>query len=186
MGSAIRRHEAAGNGPIAETFAIAAGDTVQVVSVAMHATTDAANEALQQISLFRDRIFTIPFARAFRDAVEERIGLRFFVYTTVVIALGGGAVALANIRRRNLPRSAYLWLTGVTAAFIAYAYELRDIPEEAIHVAEYGFLGFLVYRALVHRIRDYSIYLVAILIADRSTRSESPARNTRRPGTPAG
>jgi hypothetical protein len=108
--------------------------------------------------------FTIPFARALRDAVEERIGLGFFVYATVVIALVGGAVALANVRRRSLPRSAYLWLIGVTAAFIAYAYELRDIPEEAIHVAEYGFLGFLVYRALVHRIRDYSIYLVAILI----------------------
>lgn len=108
--------------------------------------------------------FTIPFARAFREAVADRIGLEFFVYATVLIALVGGAVAFANLRKRHLPTSAYVWLFGVTATFITYAYYLRDIPEEAIHVAEYGALGFLVFRALVHRIHDYSIYVVATLV----------------------
>ena len=107
---------------------------------------------------------TIPFARALIDTVDERIGLQVFLYVTVSLVLVGGAVAFANLRKRQLPATAYLWLFAVSAAFIAYAYYLRDIPEEAIHVAEYGFLGFLVYRALVHRIHDYSIYFVATLI----------------------
>lgn len=107
---------------------------------------------------------TIPFARALTNALAERIGLEVFVYVTVFLALVGAAAALANLRKRRLPRSAYLWLFAVSAAFIAYAYYLRDIPEEAIHVAEYAFLGFLVYRALLHRIDDYSIYLVATVV----------------------
>jgi hypothetical protein len=107
---------------------------------------------------------TIPFARALIDTVDERIGLQVFLYVTVSLVLVGGAVAFANLRKRQLPATAYLWLFAVSAAFIAYAYYLRDIPEEAIHVAEYGFLGFLVYRALVHRIHDYSIYFVATII----------------------
>ncbi len=107
---------------------------------------------------------TIPFARAVIKTVDERIGLEVFLHITVLLALVGGAVAFANLRKRQLPPTAYLWLFAVSAAFIAYAYYLRDIPEEAVHVAEYGFLGFLVYRALVHRIHDYSIYFVAILI----------------------
>ena len=43
-------------------------------------------------------------------------------------------------------------------------YTLREIPEEAIHVSEYGILGLLVYRALTHRVRDFSIYLMAALV----------------------
>ncbi len=107
---------------------------------------------------------TIPFARALTNAVDERIGLEVFLYATVFVALAGSVAALGNLRQRRLPLSAYLWLFAVSAAFIGYAYYLRDIPEEAIHVAEYGFLGFLVYRALVHRIHDYSIYLVGAVV----------------------
>jgi hypothetical protein len=47
---------------------------------------------------------------------------------------------------------------------MVYIYQLRDIPEEAIHVAEYGVIGILVYRALSHRTRDFSIYIMAALI----------------------
>ena len=107
---------------------------------------------------------TIPFARAFRETIAERIGLRFFLYFTVLVALIGGGVALRNLRRRHVPTSAYAWLLGATAVFIAYTYHLRRIPEEAIHVAEYGILGLLVYRALTHRIHDYSIYFVSAIV----------------------
>ena len=107
---------------------------------------------------------TIPFARAVREVIAERLGLQFFLYTTIVVVVLGGFFAFKNLRARQLPRGAYIWLCAVVMVFIGYAYYLRDIPEEAIHVAQYGFLGLLVYRALVHRIRDYTIYLVATLI----------------------
>ena len=107
---------------------------------------------------------TIPFARAFRDAVSEQIGITVFVYATVAGVLVLGIFAYRSLRARRLSADAYFWLFGILAAFIAYAYYLRDIPEEAIHVLEYGILGLLVYRALVHRVRDVSVYLLATLV----------------------
>ena len=107
---------------------------------------------------------TIPFARAFRGIVAESVGLHFFLYVTIAVAVFGGIIAFRNLRTRQLPIIAYIWLFAVVSVFIGYAYYLRDIPEEAIHVAQYGFLGLLVYRALVHRINDYTIYVVATLI----------------------
>jgi VanZ family protein len=103
-------------------------------------------------------------ARVFRGFVAENIGLNFFLYVTAILALIAGAMAFINLYRRNLPVNAYLWLFGIVAAFMGYIYQLRDIPEEAIHVAEYGVIGIFVYRALSHRCRDYSIYLIAALI----------------------
>lgn len=107
---------------------------------------------------------TIPFARGFRDVVRDHIGLEIFLYVTVAGVVAAGVVAYTNLRRRQLPLSAYLWLFTMLFAFIGYAYYLRDIPEEAIHVLEYGVLGLLVYRALVHRVHDVSVYFIATLV----------------------
>ena len=107
---------------------------------------------------------TIPFARALRKQVDEQIGLQAFLYVTILLTLLGAILALRILRRRQLPLNAYVWLITVSGAFIGYALYLRDIPEEAIHVAEYGVLGVLAYRALVHRIRDYSVYVAATLV----------------------
>jgi VanZ family protein len=107
---------------------------------------------------------TIPVARAFREIVAEKIGLGFFLYLTAALTLIAGITAFINLRKRKLPTNAYLWLIGIVAAFMVYIYQLRNIPEEAIHVAEYGVIGILVYRALSHRTRDFSIYVMATLI----------------------
>jgi VanZ family protein len=107
---------------------------------------------------------TIPVARAFRELIAEKIGLEFFLYLTATLTLIAGVMAFINLRNRKLPTNAYLWLFGIVAAFMVYIYQLRDIPEEAIHVAEYGVIGILVYRALSHRTRDFSIYIMAALI----------------------
>lgn len=108
--------------------------------------------------------FTIPFARALRNVISEHVGIEVFLYVTVVGVATLGYFAYSNLRRRGLPPGAYVWLFGIVGAFIGYAYYLRDIPEEAIHVLEYGVLGLLVFRALVHRVRDVSIYLIATLV----------------------
>jgi VanZ family protein len=107
---------------------------------------------------------TIPVARALRELIAEQIGLDFFLYVTVMLTLLAGVMAFLNLRNRRLPTNAYLMLFIIVATFMAYIYQLRDIPEEAIHVAEYGAISILVYRALAHRTRDFSIYIMASLI----------------------
>jgi hypothetical protein len=107
---------------------------------------------------------TIPVARALRETVREHIGLQYFLYFAVALLLLGGYFAIKNVHHRKLPLNARLWLLTIFGAFLGYIYMLRDIPEEAIHVSEYGVLGLLVYRALTHRFRDFSIYLMATLV----------------------
>ena len=107
---------------------------------------------------------TIPVARALRELIAEQIGINFFLYVTFMLALIAGVMAFINLRNRRLPTNAYLMLFIIVATFMAYIYQLRDIPEEAIHVAEYGAISILVYRALAHRTRDFSIYIIASLI----------------------
>ena len=43
--------------------------------------------------------------------------------------------------------------------------KLWKIPEEAIHFLEYGLLGFFLFQALSHHVRDKSIYFIATLFA---------------------
>ena len=107
---------------------------------------------------------TIPVARALRDTVREHIGLQYFLYFSIALVLLGGYFAIKNVHHRKLPLDARLWLLAIFGAFLGYIYTLREIPEEAIHVSEYGVLGLLVYRALTHRVRDVSIYLMAALV----------------------
>lgn len=107
---------------------------------------------------------TIPIARAFQNIIKDHLSREFFLYTTLAGAVAAGALGVTNLRRRTLPLGAYWWLLGTLTTFIGYAYYLRDIPIEAVHVLEYGILGLLVYRALVHRVQDYSVYVMATLI----------------------
>lgn len=107
---------------------------------------------------------TIPLARELRDAVDATVGREVFLYLGLVLAAAVALVAFSSLRRRALPPDAYYALGLVLLALVAMIYRLRDIPEEALHVAEYALLGLLVYRALTHRIRDYSIYPVACLL----------------------
>lgn len=108
--------------------------------------------------------FTIPFARAFRQVVQENIGSDFFLYITAAVTLVVGTLAFNSLRKRKLPLNARLSLFAIIAAFLAYIYSLRDMPEEAIHIAEYGMVSILVYRALAHRVHDFSIYILATLV----------------------
>ena len=107
---------------------------------------------------------TIPVARALRETVRDHVGLEFFLYFVFALVLFGGYLAFRNVYRRKLPTGAKLWLLAIFAVFIGYIYALREIPEEAIHLGEYGLLGILVYRALTHRVRDFSIYLAAAMV----------------------
>ena len=59
----------------------------------------------------------------------------------------------------------YLWLAVTGALYGYFIYDLRKIPIEAFHFVEYGLLGFLLYKALSHRVRDFTIYFdVSLLV----------------------
>jgi hypothetical protein len=107
---------------------------------------------------------TVSVARRIQLFVANQLGSEFFLYTVGATLLVLCYSAISSIKRRGLPPSAYLWLIGVGASFIAYAYNLRRNPEEAIHLVQYGLLSVLVYRALIHRIQDHSVYIAATLV----------------------
>lgn len=107
---------------------------------------------------------TIPLASRLREAVDASVGRDLFLYLVAALVLAGAVYGFRNLRRRGLPASAYLWLTLVFLLFGIAIYRLRDIPEEAVHVAEYGLLGLLVFRALGHDLRDHAIYPAGALI----------------------
>ncbi len=107
---------------------------------------------------------TIPLARGLRNFVGQYLGSEVFVYAVVLLVLLAAITAARNLRRRRLPISAYIILILIFLLYILLVFELRDIPEEALHVVEYGVLGLLVFRALLHRVRDFSIYIIACLV----------------------
>ncbi|NIO43225.1 MAG: hypothetical protein GTO41_25575, partial [Burkholderiales bacterium] len=106
----------------------------------------------------------VPFARVTQSVVSEIFGRSFFLFFLAAVALVASALAIRAIRRRAIPRSAYLWLAVIIAALGGYAYKLRGNPEETFHFVEYGLLSLLVYRALIHRIRDHGVYFIATVV----------------------
>ncbi len=107
---------------------------------------------------------TVPFARAAQAFVTNSVGREFFLYIVAFAAIAAAYAAFNNLRKRQLGAGAYIWLIGIGAIYVIYSYHLRKNPEEAIHFVEYGALSLLVYRALVHKVRDYSVYITAMLI----------------------
>ena len=107
---------------------------------------------------------TIPFARPVAEWIARNLGIQYFFYIAAAAGVIGSVLVFINLSRRSLPISSYLWLTGIAVTFFACAYQLREVPADVIHLVEYVILSVLVYRALLHRIHDHSIYFVATLI----------------------
>ena len=109
--------------------------------------------------------FFVPLARTIQAYVSEHWGRDSFLYAVVIIILLLLIVSLRLIiRKRASGALNYVWLIGIAAVFIVYTLQLRSNPEEALHFVQYGILSILVYRALTHRITDYGIYLIALLL----------------------
>ena len=61
--------------------------------------------------------------------------------------------------------SNYIWLFIVAGLYTYFTLKLQKAPAEAIHFLEYALLGFFLFRALSHHVRDKTIYLTATLFA---------------------
>ena len=60
---------------------------------------------------------TIPLARALREAIDASVGRDIFLYLVALLLVIGGVYAVLNLRRRALPRGAFLWLGLVFLVF---------------------------------------------------------------------
>ena len=99
--------------------------------------------------------------------VTNNWGRELFGYF-VLIVLSIGAIYLFyylifELKIRNPSR--YIWLFVITGLYIYFTLKLWKIPEEAIHFLEYGLLGFFLFKALSHNIKDKSIFFTATLFA---------------------
>ncbi len=109
---------------------------------------------------------TIPFVRvlqAWFTARWDRALIGYAVIAVVVVTAVTVLVMLRRLASRPSPATA-AWLTVIAAVYTWWAVSLRRVPEEALHLLEYGVLGVLLYRALRPRIADVTVYLVAALI----------------------
>ncbi len=108
---------------------------------------------------------TVPLARALQKFVTDTVGRPFFLYVTAFALVVAAIVAVRSLGRRKIGIAAYVWLLGIGIVYSTYIYGLRKNPEEAMHFVQYGVLSLLVYRALIHRVRDSSVYVTATLIS---------------------
>jgi hypothetical protein len=109
---------------------------------------------------------TIPLARGFQKLVYSSIGKEFFTYL-VFFVIAAVLVILLYIfifRLKIKSASQYITLIFCAGLYIFFTMQLGGHPEEAIHFLEYGLLSFFVFRALSHRIRDWTIYFTAAFL----------------------
>lgn len=109
---------------------------------------------------------TIPVGRRIQKFVNNNWGREFFLY----FVLGSLAAVIITMLylligkfRVRSPRN-YIWLLVVAVSYTFFTFKLKNIPEEAVHFLEYGVLGFFLFKALSHHIKDKSIYITATLL----------------------
>ncbi len=109
---------------------------------------------------------TIPLARSFQQYIYLTVGKEFFTYL-VFFVIAAGLITLLYVfifRLKIKSVSQYLVLIVCAGLYMNFTVQLGGHPEEAIHFLEYGLLSFFVYKALSHRIRDWTVYISAAFI----------------------
>lgn len=108
---------------------------------------------------------TVPLARAVATRIAESIDPHAFLWLTVLVIVTGLLAAARALGKRRPPGAAYAWLAVFGGALLWLTWTLRGNAVEAFHVAQYGVLSILFYRALVHRFTDPSVFVLSALLA---------------------
>ncbi len=109
---------------------------------------------------------TIPFARVIQKFIDEQYGRQFFfnlTLTCIIITIFFLVVYLLRIRTLLIVRKV-LWLLTAGGVWIYSIMQFKHSPEETLHFIEYGLVGLLLYRALMHHVKDPLIYPCAVLV----------------------
>jgi hypothetical protein len=118
------------------------------------------------VALWIGLIFvSIPLVRNLREEIIKIIPARAIGYAVMVVVVIVVAAALAHLKRSRaqVGVSDVAWLSGVSIVVIWWTWRLMGAPEEAVHFLEYGVLGILLYRALDHRVADWTVFVAATL-----------------------
>lgn len=108
----------------------------------------------------------VPVARTIQKFVTANWGRALFGYS-VLAATGiafAGVLYLLIFRLKIRSVSNYIWLTLIAGLYAYFTIKLWMVPEEAVHFLQYGLLGYFLFRALSHSVRDKTIYLAAFFI----------------------
>lgn len=108
----------------------------------------------------------IPFARSMQGQVNDLFGSGIFL-PMVGVYLGcfllyAVYVCIRSLGRQSILRVGYLLL--IASAFAYWMWQLRENPERTLHFVQYGTLSLFAYRALLHQIRNPSIYPASALL----------------------
>ncbi len=106
-------------------------------------------------------------ARKIQRFVYENWGREVFGYFVLAVLFIGSISLLYYLifKLKIRAPSNYIWLFIVGGLYTYFTLKLWKIPEEAVHFLEYGLLGFFLFRALSHKVKDKSIYFTATLLA---------------------
>ena len=107
----------------------------------------------------------VPFARAMRNHIADEWGRETFTIgsaAAVAVLLAAGLAWYVRYPHRTLFGFAVLIAVGSLYGYLVFSLKSGS-PEEAVHFILYGALGVLIFRAYAHRVRDNSIYLLAVL-----------------------
>lgn len=118
---------------------------------------------LCSISIF----LIVPAGRTIQKFVSDNWGEKFFVFFVLGI-LGLALIFLICFlifKLKIRSPSNYVWLFLITGTYTYFTLKLISAPVEAAHFLEYGLLGFFLFKALSHHVRDKSIYFTATLFA---------------------
>jgi len=110
---------------------------------------------------------TIPIGRRIQKYVYINWGREAFLYFVLVCLVFGciGVLYLLIFKLKIKYASNYIWLILCAGFYTYFTLKRHSIPEEAVHLLEYGLLSYLVFRALRQNIKDRSIYFSAFFIA---------------------
>jgi len=107
---------------------------------------------------------TIPIARSIQRFVYDAFGKDFFTYIVLSVIVTGLALLLYLLRSMIRRPSQYIWLLLCAGLYGYLTLKLKEHPEEALHLIEYGLLGYLSFRALGERVRDRTVFMASILV----------------------
>ncbi len=107
----------------------------------------------------------IPFTRDVQTFIDAQFGRTFFLYLVLGFIFLASIATFSKLRQRQTHSHVNtIWLLLVALIFVGYTFHLRKNPEEAFHFVLYSILGLLLFRALVLRVKDYSLYFSAAVL----------------------
>lgn len=105
---------------------------------------------------------TIPLALPLTNFLKRFLSLNLVINTVIIVLL----LSLAVLLIRNIPikrASTYFFMAVLSAGYLAVII-LPKIPVEKVHCMEYGFLSYLIFRALRLDLKSYQAYALALIM----------------------